>query len=168
MSTKPAVRGVFGPSPVDESSTARAVRGVFGGLGAGGSASPSYDTTSAAANVGAAALEGGVAGFLYGGAPGAAAGAVTGLLTSSLNAWMQVSSENKRRSEMDALIREIQAKEDAREKRDRADQLSTLKYNREEAELQKAWGAAQAHRDRINELVAGNQTLRDRWVQKGY
>lgn len=161
------VRGVFGPAPVDESKTARAVRGVFGGLGAGGSAGPSYDGRTAAVNVGAATLSGAATGFMTGGVPGAVAGGTLGLVTSSLNAWMQVEAENRRRSEMDALIREIEAKEDAREKRDRADQVSNLRYNRKQAELEQAWGVARANRSRINEMIGQNQTLRDRWIQTG-
>jgi hypothetical protein len=156
-----------GPVPVSENRTNRAVRGLFAGLGAGGSAGSSYDGRTAAVNIGASTLEGGVAGFLSGGAPGAAAGATLGLVTSSLNAWLQVDAENKRRSEMDALIREMQAKEDAREKRDRADDLSALKYNRKQAELEQAWGVAQSNRAKVNELLDKNQTLRDRWVQTG-
>lgn len=157
----------YGPAPVSERATDRAVRGAFAGLGAGGSVGPSYDARSAAVNVGTAALSGGVSGFMAGGPGGAAAGFLLGGLTSGLNAWLQVDAENKRRSEMEALIREQEAKEDAREKRDRADELSALKYNRRQAELEQAWGVAQANRARVSELLDKNQTLRDRWVKTG-
>lgn len=157
----------YGPAPVSERATDRAVRGAFSGLGAGGSTGPSYDAKSAAVNIGTATLSGAAAGYMSGGPVGAGVGAGLGLLTSSLNAWLQVDAENRRRSEMDALIREQEAKEEAREKRDRADDLSALKYNRKQAELEQAWGVAQANRARVNELLDRNQTLRDRWVKTG-
>lgn len=162
------VHGTFGPAMVDESKTARTVRGVFSGLGAGGGAGPSYDGVSAAVNVGSATVEGGVAGFLAGGVPGAIAGGLTGLVTSGLNAFLGIESENKRQAEMEKLIREIQEREDARDRRDRADQVSQLRYNRKEAELQKAWGLAQQYRENINELVQKSESVRDRFVAKGF
>lgn len=162
------VKGIFGPAPVDESQTSKAVRGVFAGLGGGMNTGPAFDTESAVVNTATGTVTGAAAGFLAGGPVGALVGGGAGLLSAAFGSWQQVKAENRRKAEQDALNREILEREDARERRDRADSVSQLRYNREEAELQKAWGMAQTFRDNINELVMKNESIRDKFIAKGY
>ncbi len=151
------VAGLFG----------QGARGAAAGIGAAGQVGPSYDATSAAVNIGTATASGAASGAMVGGPVGAAGGGGIGLATPSIQAWMQVEAENKRKAETEKLIREIEEKQAARDKRDRQDSLSQLRYNRKQAAFEKAWGIAAAQRDAITSLINQNTTLRSRYIKTG-
>jgi hypothetical protein len=153
----PQVEGLFGGG----------LRGAAAGMGAANQMGPSYDGPSAAVNVGTATLEGAVAGGLSGGPVGAVAGGVLGLATSGINAWMQVGAENKRKAQIDALIAELKQKQTFKDAQGRADDLGQLKYDRKQAEFQKAWGLTLAKRDDITNLINDNSTLRSNYIKTG-
>jgi len=146
---------------------------AFAGLEAGSIGSVK-DTKSAIARVGMATATGAATGALIGSAaggigavPGAAIGGGLALLTSSLDAWLQVSGENKRRREQDKLMAEIDAKNAKLEAQRRMDSRAVIKYDRQKAEQQRAFEASKEKKKRIAEFVNSNQTLRDRYLKTG-
>jgi hypothetical protein len=136
-------------------------------LAAADQGGPTYDGTSAAINIGTGTAAGAIAGAEVAGPWGAVAGGVLGFASSSLSAWQQLGAENKRKRDMEALTREVQEKNDARDKRDRQDQLGALRYDRKQANFQKAWGVNAAQRDSITSLINQNTTLRARYLKSG-
>lgn len=140
---------------------------AYAGLAAAQAGGPSKDGKSAFVNIAGGAASGAAAGASVGGPWGAVIGGVAGGGLAALQAWSDVSAENKRKSEIDMLLAEIEEKEHRREALARSDAMAKLKYDRNQAEMQKAWGSSQNMRSNILTLINNNSTMRDRYLKTG-
>ena len=167
------------PQQVTANDRVRSIAGpISGGLTAAAQAGPSYDTPSALVNVGTSTLGGVASGALLGAKIGAAGGPITALggaaigggvalISSGLQAWLNVSQENKRRREIEKFQKQVQ------EKRRRQDRLARLRESaaekkaRRDAALQNRWARTLQYRNQINNLIMNSQELRDRYIKTG-
>lgn len=163
------VAGLFNSSPSAATPSAFQTGGAaaFSGLAAADAGGTSYDGTSAGINIAAATAGGAASGAMVGGPWGAAIGGGVALIGSSLKAWMDVKGENERKSKMEALIRDVETKQNKKDQLARQDSLSQLRYDRGQAALQQAWGVAQSRRDSIIKMINDSATLRQRYLQTG-
>ncbi len=164
-----ATPSLSGPGRVSVKAPSKLATGAASlqaGLAAGqtSGAQNSYDSTDAAISIGGATLAGAASGAMVGGAPGAAVGAVAGALTSSVNAWMSVRAQRRRRRALEALRKEAQEREDMEKMEQRSKDKAAM-------ELQAKQGAAAAYDKNAKELqrmLANNVSLRKLYVKDGY
>jgi hypothetical protein len=160
------------PGPL-ESTAALALSGL-----SSTSKTPVSTPGGALLNIGASTVTGAGSGALTGamigaaGGPiGAGAGALIGggvaLVASALDSWLQISSGNKERREMEKLMKEIEIKQSRREAQARKDELARVTYDRNRLEMQDKWTASLQKKQEIASFVNSNQSLKDRYLTTG-
>lgn len=122
-----------------------------------------YDTTDAAASIGSATIAGAAAGGAVGGPVGAFVAGSAAALTSSVNAWLSLRANKRKRAQLEAIKKE--AKE--REAKEAALTAEEKAYNRsKEAKA----GAADMYFktvDQLQRLAANDKALQQNFITMG-
>jgi len=154
---------------------------VAAGIQAGSQIVPRRDTASNIAQVGGAVAAGALTGASVGGAYGAVIGGVAGLVTGGINAYLgsksaretkrQVDAENRRITALNERSRRDQLKQQAFSNRlaltDRRESKENTEYNKKTNSIQSLWNNYDRGRKNLNDMIAGNQQLKDYFISRG-
>jgi len=165
---------------------------VAGGMRSGGQIVPTRSFEDSAIQVGGATVAGALTGALSGAAIGAAGGpigaaggavigGVTALVTGGLNAYLgsksaretkrQVDAENRRITALNERSRKDQLKQQSFNNRlalaDRRTNAEAVDYTKKTNSIQSLWNNYDRGRKNLNDMIAGNQQLKDHFISRG-
>jgi DNA anti-recombination protein RmuC len=100
-------------------------------------------------------------------AAGAAIGGLTALVAGGLQSYMGLKASRSQARKQQKLNAAIEAKNNALAARERADALEGQKYNRRTAAIQSQWQAIQAAQKHVEDILARNAELKQRFIQSG-
>lgn len=154
------------------------VQGYLGaassGFGAGSQVAPTPSAGEAALQVAGSTLSGAAQGAAVGSivpgigtAVGAGVGALAGLVTGGIGAYLGVKSARKKRREEERRYREIQAREDARAKQERADMKEAQGYNRRQNAIQSRYNSMQWVIANLNTAMSKDENLKNQFIGLG-
>lgn len=148
------------------------------GLGAASQVQPTTDASDAVvqslATGATGALSGASTGAMIGamGGPltaagGALIGGVSGLVMGGIQSYLGLKRARSQRREQEKQTREIQAREDRREALARSDAKEAQGYSRRQNAIQSQWNAMNYVVNQLNNTLAQDQNLKDRFLQLG-
>lgn len=151
---------------------------IGAGLGAASQVTPTTDASDAVMQTLAAgatgAAEGAATGAALGaiGGPGGAlggavAGGIAGVVMGGMQSYLGLKRARAARREQEKRLSEVQAREDRRAQQERADAQQAQGYNRRQNAIQSHWNAMNYVVNQINNTVAQDQNLRDRFLSLG-
>lgn len=144
--------------------------GVMAGLSAASQVAPGNDAESAATAAGVSALAAGGAAFVGSGFNpfvGLAVGSGAAL-TSLVNSYFTTRAQRKRDRRERRLLTQAEAKQAERDRIARSDAIEQQGYDRNQDKMRTAWAQQVEMMKRITDTINQNQSLKDRWVGKGY